>query len=217
MSSLNRAIETFFRNGRLLDRDSKGYLTGYLCNIAALLAICQRDPTQESMALWLAEELVHQDPSDPRAEDIRAGVLWGLDRLEEAAASGLEARQKIPADYNEERRNVIEQNYCYWVAELARAGKDVEGSVQGEVLKKADELFKSNSKDPAILDTVGFVKICLGRSRAEVKEGLALVRKAFRLASQPTRRMRRLNKKLALPFRQRHKVVGRRRIEELSR
>ena len=218
VSAVNRAVAMYFRRGRLLDRDNGGFLTGNLCNLSALLAICQQDPGQESMALWLADELVHRAPADPRAEDIKAGVLWGLDRLEEAVACGREALNKIPKGYDDFRRDLIQQNHCYWVAELARAGKDVEGSLQGEILKTADKLLTQNQQAAGFLDTVGFVKICLGRTPDEVRLGLRLVRKAYRLATRPNVPTRtKIDKKLASPFRRRHEAIAKRRLKELKR
>lgn len=164
---------------------SKVAVTEPLCHLATLLALCQKEPEQEAMALRLAREYRNNKPCDPEAEDVLASVFWAFNRFDQAIACGVEAIRKATEKTSQPPPDKLKANLCYWVADACRAGKKIKEELCTRVLNFSKELHQSHSSGPAgYLDTIGFVHIILGRTAAEIEQGLELVRKARALVSQ---------------------------------
>lgn len=190
-------------------------VTKELCYLGALLAICQKHPKQEELALMLARQLVENNPDDPRAEDTKGSICWALNRLNEAISCGEEAlrkakTKKIPGTDLDR----FKDDLCYWVAEAAMAGRRIRNSLANQVLRFGEELERTHQDNPGYLDTVGFVRIALGKTTEEVEQGIELIRKARRTA---TRSKDQYVKRAAKAFCRRHERLGFLRLAMLVR
>jgi ppGpp synthetase/RelA/SpoT-type nucleotidyltranferase len=206
LDSLNVAIGTY--------RREEG-VTPHLCYLAALIAICQKEPKQEDMALLLAKEYAESHPTDPRAEGVRASVHWALNRLNKAVEYGKSALKK--AEASGEDLDFAKNQLCYWVAEASLATTQVKSiavSLQRKVLKFAKELQARYSKHPGYLDTIGFLRIALGGNIEEIEKGLELVRQARCIGSENEDPYQR---NLTEVFTRRHERIAFLRLAEKAR
>jgi len=156
----------------------------HLCYLAALIAICHKDPQQEGLALTLANEYVDTHPNDPIAVAAKAAVCWGLNRFDQAIICGKEAIEKSIENQEGKKLDPHKANFCYWAADAVLKGKKLNPEIYSQVLKYAHELIDKHPKNPSYLDTGGFVLIALEKDIKKIEEGLKLVRLARSLAYQ---------------------------------
>jgi hypothetical protein len=172
--SLNAAIGNYYKDFGV---------TKLLCYLTALLALSKKDSKQKAMAFRFAKEYVDKNPLDPAAENVIASINWAFNRFRQSVISGQEAIKKAIKAEKNELIGDFKCSLCYWVADAARAGKNIGESLQSQVLKYARELIENYPNDAGYLDTVGFLKIVFGKTTEEVEEGLMLTRKARDLTS----------------------------------
>ncbi len=197
-------------NTAMLNYRANQGVTKNLIRFAALIALCQRDAEQEEIAISLANEFVSSNPNNPDAENVFAGVLWALNRFEAAIRYGKEAINKARAS----NENIIpyQANFCYWVAEAARARTNVIAEDKNLALVLSDKLPHDYPDNIGYLDTAGFVKIVFGTTIEEVERGLDLIHKARKLAEKGRDEVAKRN---MLIFARRHERIGRYNISKI--
>jgi ppGpp synthetase/RelA/SpoT-type nucleotidyltranferase len=206
LSSLNVAISKY-RN--------EVDVTAPLCYFVALIALCQKEPKQEDMAILLAKEHAERYSDDPRAEGVKASVHWALNRLDKSIEYGMSALKK--AEETNTYLDLMKHQLCYWVAEASLSKihmKAVSASLCGQAIKFGEMLYEKYPDRPGYLDTVGFLRIALGESIEEIEAGLALVREARSIGMKSENPY---HKNLTEIFTRRHERIAFLRLAEKAR
>lgn len=184
-------------------------LSKHWCRLAALVGLFAKGRHLDVWVLDVCEEMIRQNPDDPRSYLTKGSICWALDRLDDAIEFAEEAIKKAESRGDEDLVVEGKGSCAYWIAEKVWNEAEMEPALVALANIYIDDALRIRPGDPSNLDTKGFLLITTGLTEELVETGRQLIREAQSSAGPE-------HERIATAFFRRHETIALIRLAKLS-